>query len=285
MDGILIIDKPSGMTSRDVVNIVSRKLNTKKVGHIGTLDPIATGVLVIAVGRATKIIELLMEHEKVYIAEVQMGMMTDTIDITGNILSKVDVDSSIIDKVDNILPKFIGTYLQEVPLYSAVRVDGKRLYEYARKNEKVKLPKRNVNITSINLLNKSKDTFSFSCVVSKGTYIRSLIRDIGNELGIPCIMKNLRRTKIGIFSINNACTIEDIENNKFQMIDIKDALSSYPKVIVEKDIAKKVLNGVKLPKVFDGEFALILDKEENLLGIYTIDKKDNTLMKPWKVFN
>lgn len=285
MDGILVIDKPSGMTSRDVVNIVSKSLNIKKVGHTGTLDPLAEGVLVLAVGKATKIIELLTSEEKEYIAQVQIGLLTDTLDITGEVIETKSIPNNITEILPDVLEKFLGTYEQEVPLYSAVHVNGKRLYQYAREKQQVELPKRQVTIKKIELLDQTSETFTFSCHVSKGTYIRSLIRDIGQELKCPCCMKHLKRTKQGIFSLDDAFTIDDIKNQHYQFIPIQKALSSYPKVIIKKEQVKQVKNGVILPKCFNGQYALLCDEEGCLLAIYQENQKDEKTMRPWKVFS
>ena len=199
-NGIVVINKEKDCTSRDVVNQVCKIFNTKKVGHTGTLDPIATGVLVIGINDGTKVIELLTAVEKEYIAEVVVGIKTDTLDVTGNIIKK-EKQTVEKEKIKEVLNSFLGKYNQEVPIYSAVRIDGKRLYEYARNNEKINLPQREVEIKNIELLdiNNEGTAFSFKVTVSKGTYIRSLIRDIGNRLGVFCTMKNLTRTKQGIF--------------------------------------------------------------------------------------
>lgn len=285
MEGILVIDKKEGITSRDVVNIVSKKFNIKKVGHTGTLDPLATGALVVAIGKATKIIELLTSDDKEYFVEVKMGIKTDTLDITGNILEEQEIKEENLEKIKEILESFVGTYLQEVPVYSAVRVKGKRLYEYARNHEEVNLPKRNVTIKNITLHSIKKDEFSFSCHVSKGTYIRSLVRDIGEKLGIVCTMKTLRRTKQGIFSLDQACTIEDLENDKYNLISLLDALKNYPQVIIDKALEKKIRNGVAIKRCFDGNLGVLYNEEKELLAIYQKDERDEELIKPWKVFS
>lgn len=275
MDGIIIINKDLGYTSRDVVNIVSKKLNTKKVGHTGTLDPNASGVLVICVGQALKLCELLTNHDKEYIAGVTLGIQTDTLDMDGNILCNqiVDVDDN---KIYDVVNSFTGKYNQEVPKYSAVKVNGKKLYEYARKNIPVKLPSKEVNIKNIqiidNIIHKDgKVFFKIKCTVSKGTYIRSLIRDIGNKLGVPSVMDSLIRTRQGIFDITDSYSIDDIKDGKYKLIDIIDAFPNMPIVKVNDDIAFKVRNGVILDKFFDSDMAFIIDKDNNLLSLYKLD--------------
>lgn len=285
--GILIVNKEKNMTSRDVVNIACGKLKTKHIGHTGTLDPIATGVLVLGVNDGCKIIELLTSDSKVYQAEVIIGMETDTLDVTGNIINSYNIENLDNSKIEEIINSFKGKYLQEVPKYSAVHVNGKRLHEYARNNEKVELPKREVEIFDIKLLEELKKidnyyTFSFKVHVSKGTYIRSLIRDIGIKLGYPCTMKNLLREKQGIFSLNEAINIEEISNEKLHKIE--DALINYDKIIVDDNTSKKVLNGMVLELNTNSNLVLVFNQQKELLAIYQKYQKDPTKMKPYKVF-
>ena len=287
MNGILVIDKEKNKTSREVVNEVCKKIGTKHVGHTGTLDPIATGVLVLGVNDGCKIIDLLTSSRKTYVAEVVVGIETDTLDVTGNIINTCDVDDLDISTVENVIDNFPKKYMQEVPKYSAIHVDGKRLYDYARNNIEVELPKREVEIYDLKLVGElKKDRYYSFCIeadVSKGTYIRSLIRDIGNSLNIPCTMKELRRVKQGVFTIDQATKIEDI-NPDFKLISILDALSDYEKIIVDDETAKKVLNGMVLKLDTNNNLVLVVDKNNNLLAIYERYKKDNTLMKPYRVF-
>lgn len=272
-NGLLIINKPKGYTSRDVVNIISKKFNTKKVGHNGTLDPLATGVLVVCLNRYTKLNELLSSDFKEYIAEVNLGIKTDTLDISGNVLEKKNVK---IDKNDLLktLKKFEITYMQEVPIYSAIKVNGKKLYEYARSGEEVLLPKKKVTIKKIELLNFNYDKFTFKCLVSKGTYIRSLIRDILDDINVIGTMSNLIRTKQGVFNIENAYTLEDLENDCYELLKIKDVLD-IEKVVLSDNIYKKVING----NVLEGDYpdrVLFLNKNGEEKAIY---KKENDIMK------
>lgn len=282
MNGILVIDKDKNMTSRDVVNIACKKLGTRHIGHTGTLDPIATGVLVLGINDGCKIIELLTSNTKTYEAEILMGISTDTLDVTGNIIDKVDININRedVEKVINDLPK---KYMQEVPIYSAVHVDGKRLYEYARSGESVELPKREVEIYDLELIDFNKNIFKIRTTVSKGTYIRSLIKDLANMLGIPCTMKELRRTKQGIFTLEDAYKIEDIDINT-KLISIKDALKDLNSICVSDDIAVKVNNGMVLELDTDKDLICVLNNNKKLLAIYKRYDKDKTKMKPFKVF-
>lgn len=285
MDGILVVNKEKGYTSRDVVNRVSKILGTKKVGHTGTLDPLATGVLVLCIGKALKVVELLMDHDKEYIAKFKLGIDTDTLDITGKVLNTCDkkvTKKEILDVLDN----FQGLIEQEVPKYSAVKVNGKKLYEYARNNIDVKLPIKEVNIYKLELLDYNEDNMevTISCNVSKGTYIRSLIRDIGSSLGTYATMTELNRTKLGIYDINNSYLLSDIEKGKYKLLDIKDIYPEDKKIIINDDnLLKRIKNGMVLDKFYDGKDKMILDKNKNLIAIYT-ECNDKNKVKPWKMF-
>lgn len=281
MFGIVLINKGKGLTSRDVVNLVSKKLNTKKVGHAGTLDPLATGLLVIGIGRGTKLLDILTLDTKEYIAEVKLGILTDTLDITGNIISE-DINVNVKkEQLEKILESFIGEYLQEVPKYSAVKVDGKRLYQYARSDEEVILPKRLVSIKEIELLNFDLEnkTFTFRTLVSKGTYIRSLIKDIGDKLKIYCTMQNLLRTKSGKFKIQDSIIIEEIDENKIIPVD---EVLDYPVEVIDGELLKKVLNGNQINYCHQSEFVIFSDSNKNILAIY--QKIDDVNFKAFKVF-
>ena len=272
MNGILVVNKDLGYTSRDVVNIVSKQLNTKKVGHTGTLDPMASGVLVLCLGKALKLCEMLTNHDKEYIAGITLGIETDTYDMEGQVLSTKVVDIPE-EKIREVVNSFKGSYLQEVPKYSAVKVNGKKLYEYARNNIDVKLPSKMVNIYDIEIIDDilykdGKVYFKIKTTVSKGTYIRSLVRDIGNKLGVPSVMNSLVRNRLGDFNIDEAYSIEDIKSGKFELVDIIDALPNMQKVMVDDDLAFKIRNGVIVDSFFDGNMALILDNNNNLIAIY-----------------
>ena len=271
MNGVLIVNKEKGYTSRDVVNIVSKELNTKKIGHTGTLDPIAEGVLVLTIGKATKLGEVLTSNEKEYIATVERGILTDTLDTTGNI-----IETSKIKKIDleNLVRSFEKTYMQEVPKFSAVKVNGKKLYEYARNNEEVELPKKEVTIKSIQLLNDNP--FTFKCTVSKGTYIRSLIRDMGKSINECFTMSSLIRTKQGKFSIDNSYTLDDIKKGNYKVLSIEEILDNLEIVVADNKLLKKITNGVKLDNDYNKEFVLFKNKAGNKIAIY---RKENDCYK------
>ncbi len=277
MDGFLYIDKSEGLTSRDVVNQIVKIYGTKKVGHTGTLDPLATGVLIVGIGRATKLIDEVTSYYKEYEATVKLGIQTDTLDITGEIQEEVPFKMPSKEKLNDVLTSFLGKSMQEVPKYSAVRLNGKRLYDYARSHEKVELPKRKIDIKEITLLDVTKDTFSFRVTVSKGTYIRSLIRDIGLNLGIPCTMSSLRRTKVGSIKVEDCLSLDSITpTTKVHSLD--EVLDKYPVYELSPKEEKYVLNGNKLKNKTYGSKVRMKVKDE-LLALYKVDEKDSSMLK------
>ena len=285
MNGIIVIDKPKDYTSRDIVNIVSKKLNTKKVGHTGTLDPLATGVLVLPIGRALKVSELLTSNTKEYITEVILGYETDMLDITGTEIKR-NIPNVTKEELLKVLKSYIGKYNQEVPLYSAVKVGGRKLYEYARSGTPVIPPSKEVEVYSLELISDLKHIkgaveFTIRCEVSKGTYIRSLIRDIAYSLNTYGTMKNLIRTRQGIFTLKDAYTLKDIEENNYKLLSIKECLPNIKTTVIEEPLLTKVKNGMVLDKFFKENMSLLLDKEGKEIAIY-IASGDNKV-KPYKM--
>lgn len=281
MDKLILVNKKEGVTSRDVCNKISKILNEKKVGHFGTLDPLATGLLVIGLGSFTKIGSLLSDTTKEYEVEVLIGTSTDTYDITGNILEEKKENISL-EKLKEVLNSFVGTYNQEVPIYSSVHVNGKRLYEYARENKEVSLPKKEVTIFSvsnISLYTKNNNNyFSFKTLVSSGTYIRSLINDISKKVNIPMCMNALNRTKCLGFNIKDSYTISSIEKGSYKLLDIENVLDVLIKQ-VPKDLETNILNGNKIDLISD---KYILFKKDNK-NIALYGKYKNS-MKPYLIF-
>ena len=274
MDGIILINKEKGITSRDVVNKVCKKLNTNKVGHTGTLDPIATGLMILCVNEGLKLVELLTNHDKEYIAKVKVGKKTDTYDITGKVLEEKEFGLNKKDLI-NTLNSFVGEYNQTVPIYSSVKVNGKKLYEYARNNEEVVLPKHLVKISSIELLEFNKDNFTFKVNVSSGTYIRSLINDIGDKLNIPMTMEELTRTRVGNYYLTEASEIDNLN-----IIPIVDALN-IKKIELDDNLLKKIGNGVKIENIYQEEIVMFT-YHNNPIAIY---KNDNGFLKSYRGFN
>lgn len=283
-NGILLIDKEKGITSRDVVNKAIKILNTKKIGHTGTLDPLATGVLVLCIGNATKLVEMLTSLNKEYIAEFTFGIKTDTLDITGTTLEEKD---SIIDrkKIEEAIKKIIGTYEQTIPIYSAVKVNGKKLYEYARENTYVELPKRKVNISSMELLDykivDNKTIIKIKTTVSKGTYIRAIANDLAEKLNTIGIMSSLRRTKQGNFKIEDCISIDDISSDK--IIKIKDILKEYKQVTLTENEYKNIKDGQIIDNIYNTDTVIFIYNDD-VKAIYKTYDKDNTKLKPYKMF-
>ena len=253
MDGIIIINKPKGCTSHDIVYKVKKLLN-EKVGHTGTLDPMAEGVLPLLIRKGTLCSKYLINHDKKYQVTLKLGIKTDTADSEGKIIEEQEVKEEILEK-DNakkILSFFLGKQEQKPPIYSAIKVNGKKLYEYARKGQQVEIPTRNIEIYSIELIkiNKKEKTIEFIVKCSKGTYIRSLCEDIATKLGTIGYMKELKRLEVGIFKIEDSITIEElkekIEKNEKYIISIEEFFSKKKRIDLDEKMLKKFLNGVKL---------------------------------------
>ena len=274
MNKLVVVNKNKGITSRDVVNELNHIFLTKKIGHTGTLDPIASGVLVCLVGKYTKLVPLITNYDKEYIAEIKLGIKTDTGDITGNI---IETKESILNKDDiiNVFNEFPKSYEQIVPKYSAVKIKGKKLYEYARNNIDVELPKRLVNIYNIELIDYKDNIITFKTKVSKGTYIRSLIEDICNKLNTIGTMNNLIRTKQGYFTIENSYTLEDIKNNNYKYLTLKDFLD-YPIIELDDVTYSLVKNGNKIINNYNINNKVIFTYQNKEIAIY---EKDNDLLR------
>lgn len=248
MDGIIIINKPKGYTSHDVVNKIRKIYNTKKVGHTGTLDPNATGVLPILIGKATKLSDYLMEHNKTYIATIKLGERRDTGDSEGNVIETKETNEPLEEVVKNVLNSFLGKQLQTPPMYSAIKIQGKKLYEYAREGKQIEIPKREIEIYSINLESIKNLEIKFVVTCSKGTYIRSLCEDIATKLETVGFMKELVRTKVDRFTINEAYTIEELEENKenIHIMSIEELFEENAKIILNEEKLRLFLNGGRI---------------------------------------
>ena len=282
MDKVIVVNKEKGVTSRDVVNKLCKIFNTQKIGHTGTLDPIAEGVLVVCIGKATKLVELLTTYDKEYIATVKLGALTDTLDTDGTVIEERKINLKKEDLI-NTLNSYIGEYNQEVPIYSAVKINGKKLYEYARKSIDVKLPKRKVSIYDIKLLDFNDSEYKFKVKVSKGTYIRSLIKDINDKLSIIGSMSSLVRTKQGKFNINDSYKLGDIENNNYKCYSITDILKDSDSVIIDDNLYAKIKNGMIIDNIYNKDIVTFIYKNE-VVAIYKVYNKDNSKIKPYKMF-
>lgn len=256
ISGILIVNKPKGYTSHDVVAKIKKILDVKKVGHTGTLDPNAGGVLPLLLNDATKISKYLIEHDKIYEVTLKLGIKTTTADEEGDIIQKEQVDWSIVNNnIETALKSFIGKQEQIPPIYSAIKVNGKKLYEYARNGQTVEIKPRKIEIYKIELqkVNEKEKEIKFKVHSSKGTYIRSLCEDIAKKLGTIGYMKELNRLQVGKFSIKDAITIEELEKlNQAQLqnkvITIEEFFKDLPKIELDEKNLKKFLNGMLLEK-------------------------------------
>ena len=271
MNGFILVNKKKNMTSRDVVNSLIKILNTKKIGHTGTLDPFAEGLLLVGVNKGLKVVKLLNYKDKEYIAKVRLGIKTDTLDITGNILEEKKEELNK-EELLEVLKSFIGDYSYEVPIYSAIKVNGKKLYEYARNDKKVELPIKESYIYDIKLIDFKDNSFTFSVKVSNGTYIRALVRDISKKLNKLMTLEELTRTKVDNLLIENSYTLEDIKNNNFKLLKINDLLN-YKEVELERDLEDKVLNGNKI-KLDEKEDNILFIKEKEEIAVYTREECD-----------
>lgn len=266
MDGLILINKPAGITSHDVVNVVRKTLHTKKVGHAGTLDPDATGVLVICVNKATKALQFLTAESKEYVATLSLGKATDTYDASGKVTAQKDFTGY--DHLDEVINSFIGDSLQIPPMYSAIKINGKKLYEYARNGEHVDVPPRAIHIEDIEVLETKGNEIRFRVSCSKGTYIRSLCVDMAEKLGYPGHMKDLVRTRIGDFKLSDCVTLDDLRNNEFKIISLSEAFKSFDRITVDDE--KIVINGKKIKSDCDHQVA-VYNRSGELLAIYGPD--------------
>lgn len=241
MNGFLLVDKPKGITSFDVVKIARKKVGVRKIGHAGNLDPHATGLLILGIGRATRFIPYIMDLDKEYIATIKLGILTDTLDVTGEVIDEKPVHDFDEESLKNVLRNFLGEIEQIPPSYSAIRVKGQRLYELAREGIYVTPKPKRVVIYNLEILGINEDKIELRVVCSKGTYIRALARDIGEKLGTYGMVEELRRTKIGPFSIQEALTPEEIEPDK--VIPIDEGLRHLPAIVINEKATWHFKNG------------------------------------------
>ena len=272
MNGIVIIDKPEGWTSHDVVGKLRGILREKRIGHGGTLDPMATGVLPVFVGRATRAVEFCENAVKEYVAHLRLGVITDTQDTTGNVLEQRE-HSVTEDDLLKILPEFMGKQSQIPPMYSAVKIQGKKLYELARKGVEVERKPREITIHSLSVIGKCDGDYILRVVCSKGTYIRTLCNDIGEKLGCGGCMSYLRRTAAGIYSLSDTVTIEQVQKAKEDgtlenlLRPVDSVFAEYPAVTITGKAVSMCLNGNSFKmentedgtyRVYDGEGAFLM---------------------------
>lgn len=265
MDGFLLLDKEKGISSNQLVQKVKKSLSIKKVGHLGTLDPMATGLMILAINRATKFSSYFLESDKSYDASIQLGSSTDTDDAMGNIISSSDIIPNEKD-INKSLASFIGQSMQTAPFFSALKHKGKPLYKYAREGEFISKPPREINIFSIENIICEHNKCSFIVHCSKGTYIRSIARDLGDKLNSGGHLSSLRRLSQGIFNIKNAMTIENIELNK--LITIEEAFSELSEIQLDSNQTKFFMNGVKIEEInLEDDTYKIYDSSKKFLGL------------------
>ena len=278
MDGIIIINKPKNCTSHDIVGKAKKILN-EKVGHTGTLDPNATGVLPLLIGKGTQISKYIINHDKVYEAVLQLGTKTDTADVEGKIIEEKTVTERALEKenIEKVLEELTGEQEQIPPMYSAIKINGKKLYEYARKGQEIELKPRKIEIYNIKLINYSVEEkqIKFEVFCGKGTYIRSLCEDIAIKFGTVGYMKELNRTRVGDFYIENSITIEQLEQSQYQIITIEQFFKDEEFINLTEKGLKLFLNGVQLTyHLVDGIYRIYQD--DKFIGIGTIK---NELLK------
>lgn len=301
MDGIIVIDKPAGITSHDVVARVRRILKTKRVGHTGTLDPFATGVMVILVGQATRLARFLDKDEKEYEAVVQFGSETDTGDITGLRTAECGLRTEELEARvaaigwEDVFSKFRGEVMQVPPMYSAKKIGGKKLYELARKGQEVEREEVPVTIRKLELLESEKirdpqSAIRIRTVCSAGTYVRTLAEDIGRAVGVGAHLTGLQRTRAGIFDISRAVTLEDLDSMpdpSAALVPMTEAVAHLPEIILNEDRAAKTRNGLssRTDREFtDREAVRMIDENAGLVAIgeYRADEK---IVQPTVVFS
>ena len=298
MDGIFNIYKEKGFTSHDVVAIVRRTIHMKKVGHTGTLDPDAEGVLPVCVGKATKLSDVIMDGRKSYRAMLRLGITTTTEDASGEVLETKEVEYNE-DRIREVVASFIGKLEQVPPMYSAVKVNGKKLYELARAGKEIERKSRTIEVYDIRIRQfLPPDRVEIDVDCSKGTYIRTLCADIGKALGCGGHMAELLRTATGAFSLENAIKLDELkalaeqEKAEEALLTMEEALKDFPVVKVSEKSAKFLYNGGKIQERFftekpassqEGDIVVVYDHENNLVGLYEIKKDENYFIKPYKM--
>ena len=285
INGVLLVDKPKGITSQTLITKIKRHLNIKKIGHAGTLDPLATGLMVVLLGSSTKLSDYLMSNEKEYECEILIGSSSDTEDIEGNIITEKEVKQ--LNNIYMVLASLKGTLSQIPPMYSSVHHNGIKLYELARKGIEVEREPRVIEVKDIKrtsdvIYENKKAKFTFQACVSKGTYIRTLCVEIGTRIEYPALMSNLRRIKSGTFKIEDAYKLDDILNDKYKVLSNYEAIKDKDLFDVDEKTYKDIMNGKVITLKSDKEQLFITYKKE-LIAVY--DKVENNLYKAKRVWN
>ena len=282
MNGVINVFKNTGMTSFDVVRRIKKIAKTGKVGHTGTLDPEASGVLPICIGRATKIIDYIMDSDKVYEVEFKLGLKTTTYDLEGEVVDRRDTSNLTEEEIITVVKSFVGEYSQVPPMYSALKQNGVRLYELARKGIEVEREGRLINIKSIEDIQVNNPIVKMKVTCTKGTYIRSLCFDIGEKLEVFAVMTKLKRSKTSKFSEEEAINIEDLteDNINDYLISIEEALNSFDKITINNNYSKLLINGVNVydkrltrDKTIINKLYRVYDEDNNFIGLGKNDGK------------
>lgn len=266
MDGFLLIDKDEKMTSFDVIRILKRKLHTPSIGHAGTLDPFATGLLIVGVNKATKLLSFVESEVKEYIGVLRFGIDTDTLDLDGKVIREKDYSDLSITDIKNAMKTFLGKISQIPPMYSALKVDGKRLYELARNGIEIERKAREVMIEEFTYLDYQNGLLTFKVRCSKGTYVRTLANDLAHKLGTCGHLISLRRTRIGNFNVLDAKKVNDISEE--DIVGVVAGLTLPKLVISDEKLLKMVKNGMSVKLECNEEEVMLLDNERNLIAIY-----------------
>lgn len=277
MDGVLLVNKEEGLSSHDVVRKLRKILNTKKVGHCGTLDPLAKGLLVVTVGKALKISRFIESDEKEYIATIKLGETTSTLDREGEIVEKKEINPFNKENIEKVFNSLIGNIKQKPPIYSAISVNGRRLYEYARENIDVEIKERDIEIKKLELLDFNDKFIKYKVVCSKGTYVRVLCETIAEKLNNIGYMYDLVRTRIGKLYLDNAYTLNDIEQGKYNLIDIENSLTNFVVLVAKDRDLYKASNGNTLDFYIEGN-VLVVDENREVIALYEGNKENNKLM-------
>ena len=282
MDGIILINKEKQMSSHDVIAALRKILKMKKIGHCGTLDPMATGVLVCLLGKATKLSNYLVLDQKTYQATFQLGLATTTQDLEGEVVvtKPYNFEYQVAD-IERVLEQFKGRLIQTPSIYSAIKVNGKKLYEYARNNEDVVIPTREIEVFDLDLLKFENDKITINVKCSSGTYIRTLCYDIATKLGYPGVLTSLKRIVSGNYQIENCYTLEDIKNNNYQTIDLKTALQDYEMIEVNEETVNDIRNGKPLKIEMSQPFIVLYNDEVQALYDKTIDGQAKIIRGLW----
>lgn len=294
MDGVIVIRKEKGFTSHDVVAKLRGILHMKKIGHTGTLDPDAEGVLPVALGKATRLVDMITDKEKTYEAVMRLGVVTDTQDMSGTVLSQTTELSVTEEELCTVVSSFVGDYMQVPPMYSALKVNGKKLYELAREGKTVERKPRPVHFYEIEILDISFPLVRFRVICSKGTYIRTLCHDIGEKLGCGAAMESLLRTKVGRFTLDDAITLAQTEEAvqegtiESKILGIEEILAEYPRVCCTKEGDRLLANGNPLVQALvDAQekkgWIRMCSSEGSFSGVYQWDEKRNRYF-PVKMF-